>query len=266
MPLVFSVLLALDRASLLSWQAAVELSGLWLPLGLSPYVVLASSAGRPQQGSWGDLSTLWGFLRHVSRAEYGTFRLGVVAAGDNAEGTLDRVRQYLVDSSRQTMYLGPPLGLIGIGWALATAKKATVLLKRMGSFTVGLIAAWLSYVVIWHGVLSNISLRHPMNRAVHARFWIQPNLVLCLAAGGGLGVVMNAVAGHRGSGNSAFCRKGGRVVSAALSLLLPVVMVAGIFWLHWDSVDRGVWSGRSHGWTMHLYGQVSIYCDFDYRS
>lgn len=255
MPLVFSVLLALDRASLLSWQAAVELSGLWLPLGLSPYAVLASSAGRPRQGSWGDLSTLWGFLRHISRAEYGTFRLGVAVGGDDAEGTLGRVRQYLVDSSRQTMHIGPPLGLIGIGWTLATSKEATVSLKRTRFFTLGLIAAWLSYVVIWHGVLSNISLRYPMNRAVHARFWIQPNLVLCLAAGGGLGVVTNAAARQ--------CHKGGgRVVSAALSLLPPIAMV----WLNWDSVDRGVWSGRSHGWTMHLYGQVSTHWVFDYRS
>ena len=254
-PLAFYVLFSLNRAFLLSWRAAAELGGLWLPLGLSSYVALVVSARHPQQGSWGDLSSLWGFARHLFRVEYGTFRLGVMTA--NAEGALDRVRQYLVDSSLQTMHVGPPLALLGIGWALK-APRASGSKKEARTFAIGLVSAWTSYVFIWHGVLSNISLHHPMSRAVHARFWMQPNLVLCLAAGGGLGVVVNVTIRKCRLGLSTTCRLSRQSTVEVESLLLSAAIAAGMVWLRWDTVNRGIWSGRSHGWTMHLYGQVRV--------
>ncbi len=44
-------------------------------LGLSPYLFQPWSASRAPIGSWGDQRTLAGFLKHLLRQEYGTFRL-----------------------------------------------------------------------------------------------------------------------------------------------------------------------------------------------
>lgn len=244
---------------MLSWQSIVELAGLWAPLGLFPYAALVVSAQYPQQGSWGDLSSNRGFMRHILREEYGTWRLGIAAP--NTESALARVREYLMDSSSQTMHLGPPLALVGVGWALA-ARRATGVAKqqkeatKMCAFGVGLTSAWAFCVVFWHGVLSNISLQHPMSRAVHARFWMQPNLLLCLAAGGGLGVVTNAATTVFWRWCPSFYPLSKRVVATALSLLLPLTITAATVWRQWGVMNRGVWSNQSHGWTMHLYGQV----------
>lgn len=257
-PLALFVLWSLSRKSLLSLQSVAELGGLWLPLGLSPYVALIFAAHQPKQGSWGDLSSVRGFLRHILRQEYGTLRLGL--AVPNAEDAFERIREYLIDSSSQTMHVGPPMALLGMGWALKVHKNVNSGKRRreeknMRTFGIALIAGWAFYVIFWHSVLSNISLQHPMGRAVHARFWMQPNLLLCLTAGGGFGLVANAAAAFLSRG---FPLPVGRTfVTAIISISLPLGVAAGMLWLQWDVMDRGAWSGRSHGWTMHLYGQVT---------
>lgn len=263
-PLVICVLRALVKESLLSFRTLAELGGIWFLLGLSPHVALVFSAMNPQQGSWGDTSSMQGFLRHVLRAEYGTLKLGIPDA--NTEGALERIGEYLVDSSSQTMHLGLPMAVLGIGWAIAscdttatTSTKQREDIRRMRDFGVGLAAAWAFYVTIWHSVLSNISLHRPMSRAVHARFWIQPNLLLCVAAGGGLGLVANTIASYLWRG-SRRCRLSKRLITTSVSLLLPLVMTAVMMRLRWDMMDRGAWSGQLHGWTMHLYGQVTYSC------
>lgn len=265
-PLAFPVVRVLAQESLLSWKFVGELGGLWFLLGLSPYAALAIQAHFPQQGSWGDLSSLRGFVRHVFRTEYGTLRLGVISAA-TCEGALERVWEYLKDCSAQTIHLGPPLALLGVGWALLVGRRAADSTTKQGKaarrariFGVALVAAWVFYVGFWHGVLSNISLQRPMSRAVHARFWMQPNLLLCIAAGGGIGVVVNFVAARfrRGRPSSpGFRRRFIKAAISAMTLALPVVMMAVMAHLQWDVMyNRGAWSDRSDGWTMHLYGQV----------
>ncbi|CAM9812280.1 unnamed protein product [Scytosiphon promiscuus] len=260
-PLAMCVLRALAEESLLSYRTLAELGGLWFPVGLSPYATLLLSARRPQQGSWGDVSSVQGFLRHVLRAEYGTLKLGI--PDSNSEGALERILEYLVDSSRQTMHLGLPMAVLGIGWAMTsrhkvvTSTKQRQEIRRVRAFSVGMTAAWAFYVAIWHSVFSNISLHHPMSRAVHGRFWIQPNLLLCLAAGGGLGLVANTIASFLWRGLRR-CRLSKDAVTAGVSLLLPSMLTAAILWLRWDMLDSGAWGGRSHGWTVHLYGQALL--------
>lgn len=265
-PLALPVLRVLSKESLLSWKFVAELGGLWFLLGLSPYAALAIPAQLPQQGSWGDLSSLRGFVRHVFREEYGTLRLGVTSS-PSGEGVLERVWEYLKDCSTQTIHLGTPLSLLGIGWALlaghrvadSTTKRGQAAL-RARMYGGALAAAWVLYVGFWHGVISNISLRRPMSRAVHARFWMQPNLLVCIAAGGGLGVVVNFFAARCRHGRLSSSRFGRRFIAAAIAtmtLALPVVLMAVMVQLQWGVMyNRGAWSGRSDGWTMHLYGQV----------
>ncbi len=43
--------------------------------GLFPYVYLIFTSSAPTNGSWGDCTSLGGFLRHLLRQEYGTWRL-----------------------------------------------------------------------------------------------------------------------------------------------------------------------------------------------
>ena len=43
-----------------------------------------------------------------------------------------------------------------------------------------LFVTWALYVCLWHGILSNVPLDAPMPRAVHARFWMQPDLLIIL--------------------------------------------------------------------------------------
>lgn len=259
-PLAVSVLRALAEESLLSCHTLAELGGLWFLLGLSPHVALVVSARHPQQGSWGDLSSTRGFLRHILRVEYGTLKLGI--AVPNTEGALERIGQYLMDSSAQTMHLGLPMAVLGIGWVLAThtatdANKHRQDAQRSRDFGVALATAWAFYVTIWHSVLSNIPLHRPMSRAVHARFWIQPNLLLCVGAGCGLGLVVNTTASYFWRRRPPCSQLSRRRATAGVSLLLPLVTTTAMVWLRWDQMDRGAWSGRSHGWTMHVHGQVN---------
>lgn len=235
---------------------------MWLALGLAPYAALVVSAQNPQQGSWGDLSSMQGLIRHILRQEYGTWKLGIASPG-GTEGLLERLQEYLMDSSSQTVHLGPPFALLGLGWAWVNHRKTTDSARfahegknGMRAFGFDISIAWTFYVLFWHEVLSNISLRRPMSRAVHARFWMQPNLLLCLAAGGGFGVALNAASSVIWGGWPRFCRPSRRVVNAVLSITTPCLMGVILVWLQWDEMDRGAWSGRSQGWTMHLHAQV----------
>jgi biotin transporter BioY len=69
-----------------------KLSGIWSLLlkssfcflfGLLPYSYIYFASFRSPEGSWGDTVTVRGFLRHVLRSEYGTFRLGGIEGSEN---------------------------------------------------------------------------------------------------------------------------------------------------------------------------------------
>jgi hypothetical protein len=46
-------------------------------IGMSPCTYLYIAAAVPKPGSWGDLTTRAGLLRHLLRSEYGTLQLGM---------------------------------------------------------------------------------------------------------------------------------------------------------------------------------------------
>jgi hypothetical protein len=48
------------------------------------------------RGSWGDTTTLFGFVHHFLRADYGTLRL-FARDDETAEGIVDRTLSYLQD-------------------------------------------------------------------------------------------------------------------------------------------------------------------------
>lgn len=64
-----------QRSSLANAGLLLSLSICFL-LGLSPYGYLyASATNGPTPGSWGDLTSWRGLVRHVLRQEYGTFKV-----------------------------------------------------------------------------------------------------------------------------------------------------------------------------------------------
>lgn len=88
-------------------------------LGLLPYAHLPiSHRWNRTLGSWGDASTLRGFLRHLLRQDYGTFRL-ISRSEGHVEGMLERTALYAKDLVGQQV---PPLivfpALLAVGCAV----------------------------------------------------------------------------------------------------------------------------------------------------
>ena len=60
-------------------------------LGLMPYIYMPYATGKPN--SWGDATTIAGFLKHLLRQEYGTFLLHPDMVG--TESMQERTKLYL---------------------------------------------------------------------------------------------------------------------------------------------------------------------------
>lgn len=80
-------------------------------LGLSTYLYLPWAASQRTYGSWGELRTWSGFLKHVLRAEYGTFRLGMVVG---SETSLERIWIYLRHTSEESFHVAFPVLFVGL--------------------------------------------------------------------------------------------------------------------------------------------------------
>jgi hypothetical protein len=195
----------------LRWRGCAHAAGYFVA-GLLPYLLLpVTQAFAMQPGSWGDTRTLGGFLRHLLRSDYGTFRL--LARDDQAaEGIAARTTAYFVDL---LWTQSPPLlqAALALGMAVsvfavwATYKPASVRsgasravgappLAGTGSVGVvpGMLAGcWLVYLAVFH-TLSNMPLNDDLLRGIHARFWMQPNLLAFAIAGIGACLAVLAVA------------------------------------------------------------------------
>jgi hypothetical protein len=156
------------------FSRALGYLALYFLLGLSPYLYLVMSTHYPKAGSWGDLTTVAGFLRHVFRSEYGTLSLGVSKL-DNVEGALVRWAVYAFNLSKQVSILGIGFALLGCQHVLFGCED-----ERGGLV---LITTLCFYLLIWNGVFSNLPLSNPMGYEVQSRFWMQPNLIVCFFIG-----------------------------------------------------------------------------------
>jgi len=212
-PIVAWLLLAAWRAGtpplpLLAWAAGGAV------LGLLPYAYLPLAAMGRAAVSWGDAASLTGFVRHVTRAEYGTFQLASAHVGGDTSAR-DHVLAYVTDLLPQTLGFGVPLALLGAGAGLVDRRRRGV----VAACLIGLVA----YLVVFNA-LSNLPLGVPLLFEVQARFWQTPNLIvfflLGLGAGTGLGWLPR-----------------GRVVTAG-ALAIAVVVVALQAWLHRAAMDE----------------------------
>ena len=193
----------------------VAASALCFLLGLgAPYLHLLQASRIPRPGSWGDTSTWTGLVRHVLRAEYGTFQLGATVrpgAGVRVETAWERVVLYLRHTSVESFHAPFPLAAVGAAGLLLSGPDGRLVAGLM-------VAAWGVYVSVWHGVLSNLPLATPMGFAVHARFWMQPFVPVCVLAGVGCA--------HTAAAAAAFLRAPRWVLSA---VEVAAVVAAGTY-------------------------------------
>ena len=194
LPLIIAVLVT-GRDKLLRPAALSALVILFL-LGLLPYVYLPIVGRLPPLGSWGGVDTWEGFLRHVSRQEYGSLQLYTTgtAHGDNqarqrgsAAAWHDSRLKRLVDNgkemalsmvreSRGCLLLSP----LGFGYLVARPSA------RTGGRAVGLVVlACLALYCVAFLPLANLPATR-FFRPILARFWMQPYQQVCLLMGAGL--------------------------------------------------------------------------------
>ena len=182
-------------------------------VGLGPYAYLYLASSHPTRGSWGDMTSLTGFMRHVARAEYGTFRLGASTHGQHGDWA-HRIGLYLSHASHESGHVVFPLATAAVWTLYATGGGGVARSVRPDSFdsdavyknSLGLlgkhasrnvlsfvIGAWALYTLVWHCVLSNLPLSAPTPYGVHARFWMQPSALVSVLAGVGASVILCAL-------------------------------------------------------------------------
>ncbi len=181
----------------------VFVSSLSLAAGLLPYVYLPIAAAAHPPLLWGDPTTWSGFLAHLLRREYGTFRLANAEVGTGGQ-TLPRILHCLGRFATTTFWVGPALVGLSLG-ALRRSSRARDLL-----------IFWLStlafYLVVF-STLANLRLDEPLHVTVQERFWQQAWVVGCALAGVGL-----AALGRIGG-------RGGTAVQAVVALAVTATLV-----------------------------------------
>jgi hypothetical protein len=156
-------------------------------LGLLPYGYLVIASGSNAAVTWGDQTTLDGFLTHVLRRNYGTFSMGRAGKGGAfvSEGTfLPTLWQMLGHAFPRLLWIGPPLAILGF----ARAGK-----DRHERRPVHVLLGCLLFYVGTFCSLSNLSTDRELYLSVLARFCIQSDLMLALAAGLGFTWLARAV-------------------------------------------------------------------------
>lgn len=181
-------------------------------LGLTPYVAMPLWASiLPHPGSWGDLTSLKGFIHHLTRGDYGSLKL---YSGDdsNSEGFLLRTQLWFQDFVfEQSHICALPFICLGAtllwrsGCSSIVAKRArpreTQNVQEIARDTsaVGrvIVESLVFYIAIFHK-LGNLPLGNKLLFGVHQRFWMHPNILMFLFGGVGMSrASLFLVRGHR---------------------------------------------------------------------
>jgi hypothetical protein len=181
-------------------------------LGLLPYAYLALASSSPATVSWGDETSLDGFLTHILRRNYGTFSMGQASKGGAfvSEGTFFPTLWRMVGHAfPRFLWIGPPLAILGFFQGTKDRQA-----KSWGH----VLASVLGLYVLGFSTLSNLSTSQGLYLTVLVRFCIQSDLLLAIAAGVGMAKLLQFLRGR-----FAFCARHGRWAPAAAAL----VFVAG---------------------------------------
>jgi hypothetical protein len=110
-----------------------------------------------------------------------------------------------------------------------------------------LFSLWVFYTLVWHCIFSNLPLSAPMPFGVHARFWMQPNIVLFILMGVSVELIERQffASGSVGNGLGKWRKQ-----------FEPVFLIVGLSMLLFHRLpvnNRSVF-----GWIMHKYGEASL--------
>lgn len=161
-------------------------------LGLLPYVYLAFASALPAAVSWGNETSLDGFLTHVLRRNYGTFGMGQAGKGGAfvEEGTFFPTLWRMVGHAfPRFLWIGPPLAFLGL-YLGAKARQANGQADRQARSQSYVLACVLGLYVLGFCTLSNLSTSQGIYLTVLVRFCIQSDVMLAIAAGLGVAWVL----------------------------------------------------------------------------
>jgi len=181
-------------------------------LGLLPYAYLALASASTAAVSWGNETSLDGFLTHVLRLNYGTFSMGQAGKGGAfvEEGTFfPTLWRMLGHAFPRFLWMGPPLAFLGLYLGIK---------DRQAKSQSYILASVLCLYVLGFCTLSNLSTSQGLYLTVLVRFCIQSDLMLAVAAGLGVARLLQFARARWTA-----CERHGRWASAVALL----VFVAG---------------------------------------
>ncbi|XP_058522471.1 transmembrane protein 260 isoform X1 [Ochotona princeps] len=144
--------------------------------GLLPYVYLPVSSYLGQaRWTWGDQTTLLGFLTHFLREEYGTFSLAKSEVGSSmSEMLLSQVTNMKTELSFNIQALAV--------WAnISLVRK-----DKQNQSLVWLFTGMFCIYSLFFAWRANLDISKPLFMGVVERFWMQSNAVVAVLAGVGL--------------------------------------------------------------------------------
>jgi hypothetical protein len=168
-----SKLLHRSHRSVLCKAALSFLGPIFFLYATMPYLTIT----QPHRGSWGDVTTLGGFLHHLLRRDYGTFQL-YSGNDDGAESLTDRLTLWAFDGVSQSG--NNPLACISF----------LIGCRQMMNLPIGrVVISCLAFYLVAFGTLANLPLSSPLFFAIHQRFWLHPNVLASIAVGVGIAKV-----------------------------------------------------------------------------
>ncbi|KAM8921271.1 protein O-mannosyl-transferase TMEM260 [Pelodytes ibericus] len=159
----------------LSLRSMLKL-GVFFMAGFLPYVYLvASSFFNQARWTWGDQTTVQGFLTHLLREEYGTFSL---AKSETGPSMMDILKIQINQMTTEISLLAQGLAFMAL---LLCFVKWDSNISIVCLFTKMLLCYSLFFS--WR---ANLDITKPLFLGVVERFWMQSNIIVCVLAGLGL--------------------------------------------------------------------------------
>ncbi|XP_023382558.1 transmembrane protein 260 [Pteropus vampyrus] len=167
------ILFRLLKKKELSLGSLLKLS-LYFSAGLLPYVYLPISSYLNQaRWTWGDQTTLLGFLTHFLREEYGTF-------------SLVNIVFYSSQVTNMKTELSFNIQALAVWANICLARK-----DRQNSSLIWLFTGMFCIYSLFFAWRANLDISKPLFMGVVERFWMQSNAVVAVLAGIGLAALVS---------------------------------------------------------------------------
>ncbi|KAM6201179.1 protein O-mannosyl-transferase TMEM260 [Rhynchocyon petersi] len=188
------ILFRLLKEKELSLGSLLTLS-LYFSVGLLPYLYLPISSYLNQaRWTWGDQTTILGFLTHFLREEYGTFSLAKSEIGSSMSKIL------LSQFTNMRTELSFNIQALAVWANINLARK-----DRPNQTLVWLFTGMVCIYSLFFAWRANLDLSKPLFMGVVERFWMQSNAVVAVLAGLGLSTLVSQSNRVLNSGISVRC-------------------------------------------------------------